>query len=910
MSKRRVVLAAVALATVALAISAAGAAANPYSLRFCTTESNMPEHPAPWDWHDSSAWSLSNLCPRAYVLTMNGTPQSPGDPGAWYTLGPFSDMESVSVTLRGDDGSGVGITQGVRVCDTTLLFCGRLNMPSGAERVVMRRGTPDFPNYPGRFIVIDADCHLSVDCPAAGDLEISDLEIGGNDDSPPRVVFPATDARWHNSDFPFDVTVDDVGTGVHRVDAPGLLPSAWESGCADIDARIVFGECMADLYLPPTVDTSEFAQGANTFDFTAFDGAGNSTSRQVTYKFDSVAPPAPAELRAVGGEHAWLASTHIVLNWRNDGETVASHGESGLQFVNIDVDPAGDEPIDPLPVSTELTPSALSETTVNLPGEGRWIAKVSLTDAAGNTGESTSLLLQVDPTRPPTPRVSPIGFIGSDAVATGFTVIWPNYIYGAAGNCGFTHAINTSPSFQPSENLSSGALTASPWRVTPEALAALPDGRQYFHLRSISCAGVPSAVSHEPFLIDRLAPDVQITPRSGWHSDDSHVELIATETGDAAIKSAVDRIEYIVDGGPTQTVGSSSYDLALTPGEHRLDVRAFDRAGNESTTQTARVGFDPDAPDVRIARPAANAPTDLRVAVADATSGVSEAWIDVRPANGGSWRRIGTRLRLDSPGAGSAELAASIPDDGGLPDGGYRLRVVAIDAAGNTAIATTWADGEAAQFSLPLRPRPSMRLLVDGKTVTRSITIDHHRGRTITGLLTQQGAGGVEGADLSVVETRPGGVAREVQVIKTKAGGRFSYFVKPEVSRRIEFRYAGTSSIGCVAAALSVRTRAGISLHAERRLLRGDGVTRLTGRVDLSRAALPAHPFFVVVELLSVKGKRFEVPVASDGSFVLSLSYRAKSHPIRLRYRAATSLYPDWPFAQGLSRVATIVVSQ
>lgn len=870
----------------------------------------MPEHPSPWDWHQTSAWSLLNHCPQAYVLTMGDTPQSAGYPGAHYTLGPFRSMERVSVTLRGDDGSSVGITQGIRVCDTTMLFCGALNMPGEQERVVMRSGTPDFPVYPGRFIVIDADCHGAIDCPPAGDLEISELEIGSRDDTPPTVIFPAGGPQWRNADFPFEVSVDDADSGVHRVVAPGLLPEEWNSGCADIDARVVYGECGVESGLPGAVDTSAFAQGSNTFDFTAFDAAGHSTTRQVTYKFDSVAPPAPADLRAVGDENAWLPSPRVELNWRNVGETVATSSESGLASVTIDIDPAGSESTDPPPITRQLLPESLASTIVNVPGEGRWIANVSLADAAGNTGETASLLLQVDPTRPPTPKIWPIGTVGSAIAPMGMQVYWPEYTYGRAGNCGFTHAINASASFQPSESLASGGVAHGPWFITPEAIAELPDGRQYFHLRAISCAGVPSAVSHEPFVIDRRAPELQVTPRSGWSASDPKVEIIASETGDAAIKSGINRIEYLIDGDPLKAVIGDSHDLVLEPGEHSLSVQAFDNAANASAVEKVRVGYDPDAPDVRIARPAAGAPTELRAEIADPVSGVVDSWIDVRPAAGGAWRRIGRRFNPSSARLKRIELTVSIPDDGGLPDGDYQLRVVAADAAGNATIATSWSQGGAAGFSLPLRPRPELRLLVDGDPAADSVVVDHARGRRISGVLTEQGAAGIAGAEINVVETRPGGVARQTNVIRTTAGGRFSYYVKPEVSRRIEFRHDGTAVRGRASALLNVRTRAGISLRSDRRLLRGGGVTRLTGRIDLSRAALPDHPFVVTVELLSVKNRVYKAQVASDGSFVLPLRFNARREPRRLRFRAFTPLHDDWPFARGYSRVVTLVVAR
>ena len=90
------------------------------------------------------------------------------------------------------------------------------------------------------------------------------------------------------------------------------------------------------------------------------------------------------------------------------------------------------------------------------------------------------------------------------------------------------------------------------------------------------------------FMVDTIAPSVTITsPEGGWETTESEVTVTWTCTD---VGCGVSRIEVRLDDGSYVSVGLASERTfeELAAGEHTVDVRVFDKAGN---TDEASVTF-------------------------------------------------------------------------------------------------------------------------------------------------------------------------------------------------------------------------------------------------------------------------------------------------------------------------------
>jgi hypothetical protein len=164
--------------------------------------------------------------------------------------------------------------------------------------------------------------------------------------------------------------------------------------------------------------------------------------------------------------------------------------------------------------------------------------------------------------------------------------------------------------------------------------------------------------------VDKILPNNTSTSQPGWTNAPVDITVKGSDT-----TSAIDHVEWNLDGGGVQA-GPSGTVLHITgDGTHTLDTQVFDLAGNFSVVRHDTVQIDTIAPLDATSTPSTwqYVPTTITVTGTDSGSGIGHV----------EWTLDGT------PGSG--------PDGSGvvIPDGTHLLRTRIIDLAGN---ASGWTD--------------------------------------------------------------------------------------------------------------------------------------------------------------------------------------------------------------------------
>jgi hypothetical protein len=179
-----------------------------------------------------------------------------------------------------------------------------------------------------------------------------------------------------------------------------------------------------------------------------------------------------------------------------------------------------------------------------------------------------------------------------------------------------------------------------------------------------------------------LAPDgsapVTVDDSSpGWHTTDQSITLSPTDD-----KSGVAATYYTTDGtDPATSATRASGTTVSLAADGMYTIRYFsvDNVSNtESTKTTDAIKIDKSNPSGSIIQPAADAAVSGAVPVrsdsADAGSGVERVDFQYAPLGIEAWTLIGS----DSTNSYEVSL-----DTSALADGGYRLRAITFDNAGN-----------------------------------------------------------------------------------------------------------------------------------------------------------------------------------------------------------------------------------
>src|SRR5205823_1696476 len=134
------------------------------------------------------------------------------------------------------------------------------------------------------------------------------------------------------------------------------------------------------------------------------------------------------------------------------------------------------------------------------------------------------------------------------------------------------------------------APSVLPGTARSDTLSSVSDGLHTIRVTVIDAAG-NTASAEVSVTIDTALPALTITTPESGRVIPSADTTISFTSGD--VGSGVDRIEIVVDSGSAARLGATdtSYPLTgLSPGDHRVDVTVYDRAGNSRTvTVTFRV---------------------------------------------------------------------------------------------------------------------------------------------------------------------------------------------------------------------------------------------------------------------------------------------------------------------------------
>lgn len=205
---------------------------------------------------------------------------------------------------------------------------------------------------------------------------------------------------------------------------------------------------------------------------------------------------------------------------------------------------------------------------------------------------------------------------------------------------------------------------------TSHTFSSLDEGGHTVEIRVTNGVGL-TATDSATFTVDTMDPELTITaPEDGeiFAVNDTTVEWDKSDGG-----TGIWWYEVSVDGGDWINVSDdTSYELSgLDDGEHGVEVKAVDEAGNENTSSVTFT-VDTTAPALTITNPSngsTHPPTlEVRWSGDDDTTGIDHYEIRM---DSGSWEDVGLNE--------SYEYST-------LSDGPHTVELKAVDAAGNDVI--------------------------------------------------------------------------------------------------------------------------------------------------------------------------------------------------------------------------------
>ena len=863
-------------------------------------------------------------------------------PGGSYAEFRFTAPEGTSIVganfnarlTRSSGGWWVGLDSDrgpVFDCGQAPGRCPRLRPVPAAKRGIDR----------ARWVRLIAICTQVRGCRTRGpasvpavEANLYDAQVTVEDTAGPRFggFYAGQAFTWYRGvGAAFYAVSDASGITSTRVEANGHVVAVTPTkGCDPTRPRpcpdVPFGA------VPLHTADAPFHDGANRVRAISTDAAGNESAVERAVLVDNHAPAPVSDIHVEGGE-GWRSQNGFSVAWRNPEGQVAP-----IVAAHIEICAAAGGSC----FNARIAGSGISRVDGLRPPVGDWVMRVHLEDAAGNgTRDSQSLPvhLRFDDTAPGQARPQERnGWINAVEAATR-----PEQIKLAAGAdrppssiAGYSVTVDGT---DPDGSADAAGDPAS------YPIAGLSNGIHSLRARAISGSGVPSAaVGATDIRIDRLAPTTAVEgvpDPSTWQASPTTLHLRGEDqaelSGMAAAGPSDPQIEhgaymtYQVDGAPAQRVRGATAEVTVeADGQHTVTYRAIDAAGNDSVERAASFKVDRTGPETIAFHPPDPAdPRRVLVDVGDRTSGVAGGLVQIHRVGTGDWSSLPTRLA-------DGRLDAYVANDA-LPDGSYELRAVVRDVAGNLAVGTQRSDGVAAILQFPLRLPTALRLGRNHRVVScRPVRHRHgRRGRrcastvrivplngpirlaaggrtTVDGVLrSTDGDQPVAGAPV-VVTQQPRGSARvrQLGVVHTDAGGRFSFRTPPGPSGSLSFSYAGTDTTRPSGSAAALLVAAGTTLRVDRSRVRNGDSVLFAGR--LRGGYLPSAGKLVMLQAY-VPGRDRWITFAtprSDRNGVWSYSYRfeATSGVVRYKFRARVPRESGYPFEPGRSGLVAVVV--
>jgi hypothetical protein len=456
--------------------------------------------------------------------------------------------------------------------------------------------------------------------------------------------------------------------------------------------------------------------------------------------------------------------------------------------------------------------------------------------------------------------------------------------------------------------------------------AKLPDGLRTVTVRAADAGGA-TGEQVRTVRVDNTPPaspsGATVAGGSGWRRSNGFVVRWANPARQHA-PIAIARYRACRVGGAQCVIGErrgegvTASDAILLPRAGEWDLRVWleDAAGNADPAASAgplRLRFDPDPPQPRFLPFDAAAPARVAVVVTD-LSGLAAGEIELRRRGGTTWRTLPTTRQ-------GARLVAAI-DDARLPRGAYELRVRAVDAAGNHAVALGPVRTLPLQAPTRLRAvalrrvfrarlgcRPARARACRARvTVRRSVVRTRHRSTVAIrgGLATTSGralAGRAVGVEL---------ISRDRTVslpaARTDAAGRIALLVPARRSALVRLRFAGDDGALPSSRQLAIHVPAPVRVRADRRMVGGGRRVTLRGRI--LGGAIPRRGKLVEVQA-HFRGRWRTISAVRStrgGRWRFAYAFQATGRRATYALRARVPIEAGYPFAAGASRPVRVTV--
>ena len=365
-------------------------------------------------------------------------------------------------------------------------------------------------------------------------------------------------------------------------------------------------------------------------------------------------------------------------------------------------------------------------TTVTLPGNGTHNIVAQDTDAAGNIGLSTPVILTLATVAPTIAITSPVvgdNIINKTEAAAG-VAISGTAVAGTGGAAvnGQTATITLVNSANVVQDTYTTTVTGGAWsvNVTAAQAQALADGSYSIKANLSDAAGNAATTATQAIAVDETVPTIAITSPVAGDNIINKTEAAAgvaisgtavAGTGGAAVNGQAATITLVnsanvVQDTYTATVTAGAWSVNVTAaqaqgladGSYSIKANLSDAAGNAATTATQAITVDATAPTIAIASPVAvdNIVNKTEAAAGFTISGTTTAGsaaVDGQTAtitiidNTSTVKDIYTATVTG--GAWSVNVTAAQAQ--ALADGSYSIKANVVDIAGNSAITASQA---------------------------------------------------------------------------------------------------------------------------------------------------------------------------------------------------------------------------
>jgi hypothetical protein len=499
-------------------------------------------------------------------------------------------------------------------------------------------------------------------------------------------ALPASASAQGDPNLPVNTTPATPGAWQTSPYVVTLSGTDVEDAAVDIEWRLGVGGAVSSVASGSQITIADL--GVHDFETQAVDDSGNTSGwRSETLRIDTVDP---------------TDATVAPAGWRNTPQTIAVTAvdiTSGVDHVEWELDGG-------------LTLSGPSGSNVPIAGDGVHTLRVRAVDTAGNVSDWTDHTVRIDTVTPTDTTAVPAGWQ---------TVALPVTVTGTDAHSGVTEV---------TWRVDGGATTTTTSLPAGPTISA--EGVHTVETRVRDAAGNQTGWRSQTVRIDTTAPTNQTDVSDGqWTTADYHVLVKAVDGG-----SQLAEVQWRIDGGPWLNGPSGSQADVTGSGDHTLETRGVDVAGNTSVPRLDHVRIDRIAPTNTTA-PAPGAPvvgTSYSVPVTGTDTPSSVARIEWR-VDGGQIHSGASGTQATVTGHGIHTLETRVVDQAGN-DSTWRSEQVEIDAvSGDTTPPTdTTTAAPSAWRSSPIAVTVAatdagsgvaeLRWRIDGQPVKSSLVDD------------------------------------------------------------------------------------------------------------------------------------------------------------------------------------------